>query len=157
MAKTILIADDQLADIESLQRVLNSANVQNPVRVVRDGVETIAYLDGVGPFANRAAYPYPAILFLDLRMPKISGVEVLEYLQDQPQHRDLGVVVFTAFGDVSQIRQAYQLGASSFLVKPVTLGDFQNLVTCLNGIEVQACPNGYLLDFANKSLSLRHG
>jgi CheY-like chemotaxis protein len=156
MAKTILIADDQLADIESLQRVLNFANVVNAVRVVRDGVETIAYLEGAGPFADRDAYPYPAILFLDLRMPKISGVEVLEFLQDQPQHKDLAVVVFTTLGNVSEIRQAYQMGASSFLVKPVTLGDFHNLITCLNGIEIQTCQNGYLLDFATRSLSVRH-
>jgi CheY-like chemotaxis protein len=157
MTRTILIADDDLLDIDALCRVLKSARIQNPISVVRDGVETIAYLEGVGPFGDRSRFPYPALLFLDLRMPKISGVEVLEMLQENPLHRELGIVVFTAVGNVNEIRQAYQLGASSFLVKPVCADDFFNVIKWLKGVDLVPTAGGYEMEYTNSMRTARFG
>lgn len=150
MTRTILIADADPVSVRSLKTVLQSARLMNPLHVVKDGAETIAFLEGAGLFTDRSRYPYPALVFLDLRLPKISGVEVLEYLDFRPQHKHLAIVVFTPTGNLDQIRQAYQLGASSFLTKPASAQDFWNLMKWLKSIELIAIPGGYAIDYVGK-------
>src|SRR2546429_5508391 len=114
----ILIAEDQGADISIILRAFTKARVLNPVQVVRDGEEVIAYLNGEGKFANRAEYPLPELLLLDLKMPRIDGFEVLRWLRQQPGLATLRVVVLTSSKEMRDLNLAYQLGANSFLVKP---------------------------------------
>jgi two-component system, response regulator len=120
--------------------VFKAVNLLNPVQTVKDGVEVISYLDGKNGFDNRQKYSYPGVLFLDLNMPKVSGFEVLSYVGSHSVHRGLRVVVLTGLGDLRQIREAYRLGAS-FITKPVTIEDFQNLTRSMNGVDVVKAPD----------------
>ena len=129
MAKAILLAEDS-PDHEALFKlVLEEIGVGNPVMVVRDGIEAIAYLKGEGKFADRLIHPLPDILFLDLKMPRAGGFEVLEWLHDRPSLRNkLLVFVLSSFGDTQAIRRAYDLGANSFLSKPFTTEACEDLI-----------------------------
>src|SRR5437879_6114874 len=115
----ILIAEDREDDIFVIRRAFEKAHLLNPLQVVRDGEEAIAYLKGEGKFANRGEYPLPELLLLDLKMPRIDGFEVLRWIRQQPGLNALRVVVLTSSEDIRDVNQAYRLGANSFLVKPL--------------------------------------
>src|SRR5438128_2710095 len=128
MAKAILLAEDLEDDAAFLRRVLEKAGVANPIVIVRDGVEAIAYLKGEGEFSDRQKFPIPGILFLDLKMPGKGGFEVLEWLKHQPEWKDLLIVVVSGYDELREIKRAYALGAHTFLVKPCKQEDIANLV-----------------------------
>src|SRR5437764_6822398 len=119
----ILIAEDLEDDVLIMRRSLDKAGVTNPTQVVRNGEETMAYLRGEGRFSNRAEYPLPALLLLDLKMPRKDGFEVLQWLRQQPMLKALRVIVLTSSEDIRDVNRAYKIGANSFLVKPM---DFHN-------------------------------
>ena len=127
MLRTILLAEDSQDDEKLFLRVLRQAGVENPVSVVHDGDEAIAYLKGDGAFADRKKNPLPCALFLDLRMRRVDGWEVLRWLQTQDHFADMLVVVLTVFDEPKAIREAYRLGAHSFLIKPFAQDDVKNL------------------------------
>jgi CheY-like chemotaxis protein len=102
--------------------------VANPLFVVRDGEEAICYLKGEGVYEDRQKYPLPGVLFLDLKLPRKDGLEILRWLQTQPQFDDLLIVVLTGFGGVTEMNASYQSGADSFLVKPFRKEDLKNLI-----------------------------
>lgn len=129
----ILVAEDNEDHVMMIRRAFRQSGLVNPVQVVRDGEEAIAYLKGDGPYANRAEYPLPCLLLLDLKMPNKNGFEVLEWLRSQPALSALRVVVLTTSGEMNDINRAYQLGANSFLTKPVDFRDFVQLTTALKG------------------------
>jgi CheY-like chemotaxis protein len=134
MIRTALLAEDSQDDETLFRHVLKKAGVKFPIRVVRDGQEAIAYLQGAGDFGDREKNPVPDVLFLDLRMPVTNGFTVLEWLQTQPALRErLLVVVLTNFGDVDSIRRSYALGAHSFLHKPLKQEDVENLISHFEG------------------------
>jgi CheY-like chemotaxis protein len=145
--KAILIADDNPADIVFVKLVLNEANVLNPIRSVESGDKTISYLKGEGNYADRNLYPFPMLVFLDLKMPKTSGTEVLEWFRFQPEYQEVGIVAITGVHNLQEVRQAYQLGAHSFLIKPFWKEDLMNLLNGLKGIRLESRPGGYYLDF----------
>ena len=124
----ILVAEDNPDDVSMLKRAFEHAAIQTPIHFVSDGEEAIAYLNGEGKFANRARYPLPHLLLLDLKMPRRNGFEVLEWLRDQPTLRLLRTVVLTTSERIWDINQAYQAGANSFLVKPLDFTDFRNTI-----------------------------
>ena len=129
MAKGILLAEDSPDDELLFKRILEKNKVANPIAVVRDGGEAIAYLEGEGNFADRNKYPLPEILVLDLRMPGLDGFAVLEWLEKNSElKKKLLLIVLTQFGDANQIRRAYNLWAHSFLSKPFTHEDSENLI-----------------------------
>jgi CheY-like chemotaxis protein len=121
----ILIAEDLMNDRFIIHRAFQEAQISNPLQFVRDGEEAIAYLAGEGKYANRAEYPLPELMLLDLKMPKVDGFEVLEWIRAQPGLHNLRVVVLTASDEIRDVNKAYDLGASSFLVKP---NDFTNVI-----------------------------
>jgi CheY-like chemotaxis protein len=129
----ILIAEDNDDEILLIRRAFRKANIINPLHVVRDGEEAVAYLKGEGQYARRAEYPLPSLLLLDLKMPKKDGFDVLRWVRSQPGLSTLRVVVLTCSEDVRDVNRAYQLGANSFLVKPVDLSQFVELTIALQG------------------------
>jgi CheY-like chemotaxis protein len=105
----------------------------NPVFVVSDGEEAVAYLKGEGKYADRYEYPLPSLLLLDLKMPRKNGFEVLEWIREQPGLRRLRVVVLTTSDAPDDIDRAYELGANAFMVKPLERGQFLELTNAIKG------------------------
>ncbi|MGZ8898912.1 MAG: response regulator [Limisphaerales bacterium] len=118
--KSILLVDDNEDDVFLMERALQVARISNPMLVVEDGQQAIDYLSGIGKFADRATYPLPAIVFLDLKLPFKSGHEVLTWIRSQPELETLVVVVLTSSNEPNDIKRCYGLGANSYLVKPPT-------------------------------------
>ena len=114
-------------------RAFAKLGVRTCLRFVRDGQEAIDYLLGQGQFANRSTYPGPSLLLLDLKMPRKNGFEVLEWIRQQPGLRALRVVVLTSSDHIPDVNRAYQLGANSFLVKPVDFPHFVEMTDALKG------------------------
>jgi CheY-like chemotaxis protein len=121
----ILLVEDRADDILLIQRAFQRAGVKNPMVVTRNGDEAIEYLSGQGMFRNRAEYPLPWLILLDLKMPRIDGFEVLKWVRSQPELRRIVVVVLTSSEEIPDVNRAYDLGANSFMVKPL---DFDNTV-----------------------------
>jgi len=126
MQPVVLLADDNEDDVLALRHALRRAGIDVPLQVVEDGEEAIAYLRGVGRFSNRAEFPLPDLFLLDLRMPKLDGFEVLEWLRQQPSLAPLRTIVLTMSNDVFDVDRAFALGANSFLTKSMDLLDFGN-------------------------------
>jgi CheY-like chemotaxis protein len=121
----ILIADDDEDYALLMQIALTHAGFRNPVRIVSNGLEVIQYLEGDGPYADRAIYPMPSLVLLDLRLPVRHGLEVLRWIRRQPRLRSLRVAVLSGSELESEAQAARESGANSFLFKPVR---FQTLV-----------------------------
>lgn len=129
----ILIAEDNEDHVILLRRALKKGAVLNPLFVVSDGEEAIAYLKGEGKFADRYEYPLPGLLLLDLKMPKKDGFEVLEWIRQQPYLKRLRVVVLTTSDSPADIDRAYELGANSFIVKPLEKQQFLEVTNAIKG------------------------
>jgi CheY-like chemotaxis protein len=129
----ILLAEDNADHVLLIQRAFRMSGLVNPLHVVNDGAQAIAYLKGEGEYANRAEYPLPCLLLLDLKMPNKNGFEVLEWIRSEPAFAALRVVVLTTSGESQDINRAYQLGANSFLTKPVDFRDFVQLTSAIKG------------------------
>ena len=128
-----LLIEDTEDDILLIQRAFKKGNILNPLQVVRSTDEAIAYLSGSGRFANRAEYPLPELVLLDLKMPGKDGFEVLKWIRQRPDFRALRVVVLTSSSNIRDVNLAYQLGANSFLVKPVDFERFVEISQALSG------------------------
>lgn len=141
----ILLAEDRDDDIALIQKAFKKAYIVNPLFVVRDGEEAIAYLSGAGKYSNRAEYPLPDLLLLDLKMPRVDGFEVLKWIRDQPGLSALRVVVLTASDSIRDVNVAYQLGANSFMVKPMDFGDVVNMSRFLTSywLQMSKTPESY--------------
>jgi CheY-like chemotaxis protein len=123
----ILVAEDDEDYVLLIRQVFAKAHIPNPVHVVWNGEEAIAYLKGDGKYANRDEYPLPDIFLLDLKMPRINGFEVLKWVRQQPGFASLRILVLTSSDAIRDVNEAYQLGANSFLVKPLDFQDFTHL------------------------------
>ena len=128
---TILLAEDDQNDVFFMQRAFSQARLLNPLKVVRDGEETIHYLQGEGVYADRVQYPFPVLLLLDLRMPRRNGFEVLEWLRQQPGLKRLTVVVLTSSKEGPDINRSYDLGANSYLIKPPDADTLREAFRCV--------------------------
>ncbi len=130
--KEILLVEDLDSDAELIQTALKVAGVANPVRRLVNGEQAMAYLSqaeeaaAIGPSV-------PSILLLDLKLPGISGFEILERLRDRQAFARMLRIVFSQFGDSNSIRRAYSLGAHSFLSKPVQPADLRGLIEMFPG------------------------
>jgi CheY-like chemotaxis protein len=118
MAPTILFVEDEENDVFFLQKAFSTVGVTNPVQVASHGGEALAYLQGVGRYADRRAFPLPYLILLDLKLPHTMGLDVLKWIRQQPQFKSTIVVVLTSSGDTNDINVAYALGANGYLVKP---------------------------------------
>lgn len=115
---TVLLAEDDPDDVLLTQIAFEKARLANPLQIVRDGEEALEYLGGEGKFANREKYPLPILLLLDLKMPKLNGFQVLEWLKSHPEIGHIPVAIMTSSDHDPDISRAYALGADSYLIKP---------------------------------------
>lgn len=129
---TILVVDDDENDQVLIKRAFRSADVEGPLHTVGDGAEAIQYFMGEGKFADRETYAYPTFVMTDLKMPRVDGFGVLEFLKGNPEWAVIPTVVFTASQDDDDIKKAYMLGASSYHVKPCEAAAFRKLIATLN-------------------------
>jgi DNA-binding response OmpR family regulator len=129
---TILLVEDDSNDVFLIQRAFRKANLANPIQVVQDGEAAVLYLSGQEPYSDRDRYPLPILMLLDLKLPRRSGLEVLEWLRQQPKLKRMPVVMLTSSREHADINQAYDLGANSYLVKPVAFDGLLNMVKSLN-------------------------
>jgi CheY-like chemotaxis protein len=127
----ILIAEDDTNDAFILDRTLKKVGIHNPVQIVEDGEQAIAYLRGDGKYGDRNKYPFPGVVITDLKMPKVNGFEVLKWLKNHPECDVIPVVVLTASAMESDIVYAYQLHANCYLQKPSNQDEFTRMLKLL--------------------------
>jgi len=125
---TILLVEDDAADATLLIRAFTKSGVANPIRHLRDGEQALAYLEGIGELGNREKNPLPILILLDLRLPRMSGLELLQWMRPRKHVRRIPVVILTAERDPSYMEAAYDLGANSYLIKSPKEEDVLRLV-----------------------------
>jgi CheY-like chemotaxis protein len=130
----ILLAEDNEDDIFLMRRAFREAGLSNPLNVVRNGEEVIWYLNSQKTFADRAKYPWPCLLLLDLKMPVVDGFEVLAWLQRRRRPKNLLVVILTSSSLDVNVLRALELGADAYLAKPK---DFELLVGMVRDLGVR--------------------
>ena len=127
--KTILLVEDNADDEALTLRALKKSNVLNEVVVARDGVEALDYLFATGDDAGRDQNEIPAVVLLDLKLPKLSGLEVLQKIRTEPITRRMPVVVLTSSKEEQDLFDSYDYGCNSYIRKPV---NFDNFVTAIS-------------------------
>jgi CheY-like chemotaxis protein len=130
--QTVLLVEDNPDDALLTRRAFTKAGIPKLLQVVGDGERAVAYLAGNGDFADRDRFPLPLLVLLDLKLPRRSGFEVLEWLRVQPGLRRLPVVVLTSSDQSADVNRAFDLGANSYLVKPVKFDALLDMVKALN-------------------------
>ena len=129
---TILIVEDSPDDLLLIRRALDRGRIANPVHVVSDGEQAVSYLEGENEYADRTRFPLPALVLLDLRLPRKGGYEVLKWIRGHDQLSRLPVVVLSSSHAENEIARAYDLGANSYLVKPVSTDALIRLVQAMD-------------------------
>jgi CheY-like chemotaxis protein len=129
----ILLVEDDANDILLIQRAFQKAGLRNNLKIVRDGEQAIHYLSGQGAYGDRDKYPMPFLVLLDLKMPRVNGFDVLEWIRREPSLKRLLKVVLTSSNVQADVDRAYELGANSYLVKPV---EFDEMVHMIQRFEI---------------------
>lgn len=130
--KRILLAEDNANDVELTVTALRENHVVNEVVVVRDGAQALDYLYKQNEYADRAGQN-PALVLLDLKMPKVDGIEVLKRVKSDPAMRSIPIVVLTSSREEQDLVQTYDLGVNAYVVKPVDFHEFVDAVKLLGG------------------------
>jgi CheY-like chemotaxis protein len=130
-SQPILLVEDDENDVMLLQRAFRRSAIVNPLQVVRHGDDAVAYLEGTGEFADRDLYPLPVLMLLDLKLPRRTGLEVLRWVKERSGLKRLPTVVLTSSKNDDDINRAYELGANSYVVKPVSYETLLELVKSL--------------------------
>ena len=126
--RLVLLVEDDPADVRLIQRAFKKLPTTVPMTRLTNGDDAVAYLSGNAPYENRGAYPVPAVLLLDIKLPRRSGFEVLEWLRKQPSGlRRLPVIMLTSSRHSADVNRAYDLGANSYLAKPETTSELDRL------------------------------
>jgi CheY-like chemotaxis protein len=121
--KRILLVEDSANDVALTLAALEETNLANEVDVVRDGQQALDYLRREGPFSSRAE-GNPAVVLLDLKLPKVDGLEVLAHIKSNPALKTVPVVMLTSSREEPDLARSYGLGVNAYVVKPVAFGDF---------------------------------
>ena len=126
--QTILLVEDEENDVAFMEMSFEKAGLATSLRVAEDGEEAIAYLSGRDKFADRARFPLPALVFLDLKLPRVMGMDVLKWIREQTALDTMVVIMLTSSQQRSDIQTACALGANSYLVKPSNPRDLDEIV-----------------------------
>lgn len=129
---TILLVEDDPDDVMNIERAFRKAKLANPLRIVNDGDAAVAYLSRRPPYDDHEQNPTPTLVLLDLKLPRRSGLEALEWIRGNPKLKRLPVVVLTSSRERSDVNSAYDLNVNSYLVKPVAFEALLELVKSLN-------------------------
>ena len=124
----ILLVEDNPDDVELTLHAFKKSKLVNRIRVIRDGAEALDYLFGGGEFAGRDVLDMPHLVLLDLKLPKVSGIEVLRRIRGDPRTRSIPVVAMTSSREERDIAETYKLGINSYIVKPVDFDQFGKVV-----------------------------
>lgn len=127
-----LLAEDSENDVFLMQRAFEVAGLPNPLQVVKDGDDAVAYLQGEAGFQNRSEYPLPSVVLLDLNLPRKNGFEVLQWMRTQPTLKRIVVIILTASNRSADADRAYDLGANFYLTKPSRFDDLVKTTKCLH-------------------------
>ncbi|MBD0314886.1 MAG: response regulator [Microcoleus sp. T3-bin5] len=131
--QTILLVEDNPVDVLLMQRAFrNEAFANTSLQIVRDGDAAVFYLNGDGEYSDRDRYPLPAIILLDLKLPRRSGHEVLVWLKQHPELKRLPVVMLTSSRQTLDVKRAYDLGVNSYLVKPIGFASLLEMMQSFN-------------------------
>jgi len=122
---SVLVAEDEESDFLLLERALKRSDERLKIYRVRDGVEGMEYIKGEGEFADRVRFPLPQMLIVDLKMPRMTGMEFLAWLRSEPSRRVIPTLMMSSSEQAADVRQAYELGANTYFLKP---SDFRSLV-----------------------------
>src|SRR5215469_16365189 len=129
---TVLLVEDDLNDIFIVKRAFRTAHIQNPLQVVTDGEEAINYLRGAGKYADRIAHPFPKLIVMDIKMPRLSGFEVLEWVKKNGQPlRRIPIIIVSSSDSPDDINRAYELGANAYMIKPMDYRAVEHLFECI--------------------------
>ncbi len=125
----ILLVEDNPNDAELAIRALKKHNLANKVHVVKDGVEALDFIFGTGTYTDRDINDKPRVVFLDLKLPKVDGIEVLKKIKSDERTKTIPVVVLTSSTEERDIIESYQLGVNSYIVKPIDFDKFVDAVS----------------------------
>jgi CheY-like chemotaxis protein len=134
----VLHIDDDPNDAELLQAATRRANVRFVLHQVVDGDQAIAYLSGQGIYADRGGFPLPSLILLDLKMPRATGFEILEWIRAHEEFKQVPVVILSGSELREDMRQAYRVGANSYFVKPLGFEALVGLVKNINSVWLSA-------------------
>src|SRR5688572_11317953 len=129
--QTILMVDDSEDNLLLMRAAFGRAQANHPLQEALDGEAAIAYLQGEGAYSNRDIFPLPTVMLLDLNMPRKNGFEVLAWVRAQPGLKRLAIIILTASMRTEDVERAFDLGATSFLVKPLGLDELTAMLRCL--------------------------
>ena len=116
----ILLVEDDENDVFFMRRALNKAEIDFSIQIVVNGQDALDYLGGARKFGDRALYPLPSLVFLDLKLPFVGGLDVLEWIRSQPSLKELPIVVLTSSAEGRDRQKAAELGVKAYFVKPPT-------------------------------------
>ncbi|MBA4146717.1 MAG: response regulator [Verrucomicrobia bacterium] len=125
---TILLVEDEENDALLLKRALKKNHVFGPVQWMRDGMEAQEYLQGEGIYADRKKYPFPDVVILDLKMPRMTGLELLSWIKEHPYVRVIPTIVLSSSQLNADVEKAYSLGANTYMVKPSDFDTLANMI-----------------------------
>jgi CheY-like chemotaxis protein len=128
----IVYVEDDQNYAEILETTLKEGCFKHRMLHLESAEEAIRYLEGTGKYANRLEFPIPALLLVDLKMPRMNGLEFLEWVRTRSKYRHLPVVILTSSDEMKDIRRAYTLGANSFLIKPPRIHDLKEMMIALD-------------------------
>lgn len=127
----VLIVEDDSNDILLVKRALDKWKLGVPVRFFSRGEEALEYLTGQGEFANRLRYPLPSLVLSDLKLPRVSGLDILRCIRERPELASIPVIVLSSSSERADIKRAYDLGVSSYLVKPTGFDALAEMMRCI--------------------------
>jgi DNA-binding response OmpR family regulator len=125
---TILIAEDDEDYSVLIQKAIRENGWNNPVRILPDGQEVMLYLEAADKYGDRAKYPFPSVMFLDIKMPRASGLDVLRWVRKHPEYSVLPTMMVSSSDQERDIKLAYQLGANGYFVKPASFEDLKAIL-----------------------------
>lgn len=124
----ILIVEDIESDIRLFQIALKRNGVTGPIQFVLDGQQAMDYLQGLPPYDDRQKCPFPHIIYMDLKMPRVNGFQLLRWIKNHKECSVVPLIVFTASSQDADIKEAYHLGANAYLVKPTNLNELIEMI-----------------------------